>query len=148
MSKLLLLMICIRFWFSNESGRAREKLVFAFYRWKLSLVYLACAAGAAGYHGIISSSTFSQQFGSDCALKLSGFLHPQLPVKKCHPLLTSLLCTEKQMWRNQKRWEKIVLRERSREMGEKRAVVIMSGQVMKKEKIAERVAVSRREITI
>lgn len=33
-------------------------------------------------------------------------------------------------------------------MGEKRAVVIMSGQVMKKEKIAERVAVSRREITI
>lgn len=49
---------------------------------------------------------------------------------------------------NKKRWEKIVLRERSREMGEKRAVVIMSGQVMKKEKIAERVAVSRREITI
>lgn len=97
---------------------------------------------------MVSSSTFSQQLGSDCALKLSGFLHPQLPVKKCHPLLTSLLCTEKQIWRNQERWEKIVLRERRREMGEKRAVVIMSGQVMKKEKIAERVAVSRREITI
>lgn len=55
---------------------------------------------------------------SDRALKSSGFLGPQLPAKPYHPLLTSLLCPEKQIWYSNRILGKSGREDREKQRGE------------------------------
>lgn len=50
---------------------------------------------------------------SDCALK--SLVGPQLPAKPYYPLLTSLLCPEKQIWYSKRRWGKSCREDRGKQ---------------------------------